>query len=145
MKTWRLVLVMLSALPVAACGGGETASNELTLPSFDDPALVTGKSVWMNTCRACHLKGIAGAPSVFDGAAWSPRMEKGTSDLYQSALRGIPAEAGWKMPPRGGNPRLSDDQLRRAVDYMLAVVARKTGTDVTSPSSGAGQIQAGQD
>ena len=51
-------------------------------------------------------------------------LVKGKAELYRSAINGIPNEHGWSMPPRGGVDRLSDVQVRLAVDYMLAVQAR---------------------
>ena len=53
---------------------------------------------------------------------WMPRQAKGEEALYVSALRGIRKDGGWTMPPRGGNPALSDIQIRSAVDFMLAAV-----------------------
>jgi cytochrome c5 len=35
--------------------------------------------------------------------------------LYEHAIKGIRA-----MPPKGGNPALSDEQVKAAVDYMAA-------------------------
>ena len=44
---------------------------------------------------------------------------------YQSALGGLTGPMGTQMPPRGGNDRLDNDQVRAAVDYMLALVKSK--------------------
>ena len=83
----------------------------------------------MGTCRNCHLLGIAEAPAVTDKDAWAPRITKGKPALYQSALNGIMGEDGkYRMPPRGGNERLKDEQVRQAVDYMLASVKVLTGS-----------------
>jgi cytochrome c5 len=50
-------------------------------------------------------------------------MAKGEEALYASALNGVKgAEGDVRMPPRGGNARLSDEQVKRAVDYMIASV-----------------------
>jgi cytochrome c5 len=93
------------------------------MPRFADENLAKGRGVWMGTCRNCHLLGVSGAPAVTDSAAWAPRIEKGISVLYHSALNGIKGEDGnFRMPPRGGNDRLKDDEVRRAVDYMIASV-----------------------
>jgi len=79
--------------------------------------------VWMNTCRACHLLGVAGAPAVTDYPNWEPRIAKGMRALYKGPLNGIKGENGkYKMPPRGGNNRLSDTQIERAAQYMVAAV-----------------------
>jgi cytochrome c5 len=124
---WRrkAVLSVGGALTIAAltgCGDTGTATAPPDPPLFDDPHLKAGRSTWMITCRACHLTGVAGAPAVDDIDAWSPRLGKGRSALHASALNGIRDGNGWTMPPMGGNERLSNSQVRAAVDYMLAAV-----------------------
>jgi len=115
-----LFLVTLSFPLLAACGD-ETPRT--TLPEFDDPGLMQGKNTWMQVCRNCHLNGVAGAPAVSDAAAWTERLSKGRPALYRNAIEGIQTEQGWTMPPRGGNERLTDEDIRQAVDYMLAAQA----------------------
>lgn len=74
-----------------------------------------GKAVYTQICRACHATGVAGAPIFGDKAAWSERLGAGVDGLLQSALRG---KGG--MPPKGGNPGLTDSQVRAAVEYMIS-------------------------
>ena len=93
------------------------------MPRFEARHLSAGRSVWMGTCRNCHAMGVSGAPAVTDYNAWQGRIEKGELALYGSALNGIRDGAGEiRMPPRGGNERLTDEQVKRAVDYMVASV-----------------------
>ena len=56
-----------------------------------------------------------GAPKTGDKAAWQPRIGQGVPTLYTHALNGIRA-----MPPKGGNPSLSDAEVKAAVDYLVA-------------------------
>ena len=63
---------------------------------------------------ACHASGVAGAPKLGDKAAWAPHLMHGTDGLLQSALKGKGA-----MPPKGGNPSLSDGEVRAAVEFMV--------------------------
>ncbi len=112
-------------LCLTGCDGTEnnttTASPEM--PRFDATDLIVGRSTWMGTCRNCHLTGVSGAPAVADYKAWRARIDKGEQALYSSALNGIRDGAGdTRMPPRGGNDRLTDEQVKRAVDYMIASV-----------------------
>jgi cytochrome c5 len=78
-----------------------------------------GQQVYQATCVACHGAGIAGAPKVEDKGQWAARIAKGVDALYASAVKGVQGSAG-VMPPRGGNPALSDAELRAAVEYMVA-------------------------
>jgi cytochrome c5 len=109
---------------IGGCGaqdGDDAAAPKM--PHFDDAALAEGRAVWMGTCRACHLLGIAGAPAVTDYANWEPRIAKGMQALYKGPINGIKGDDGkYKMPPRAGNDRLSDSQIERAADYMVATV-----------------------
>jgi cytochrome c5 len=116
-----LKLSPLLLLPLLAACGGEQPRD--AMPSFDDPDLVLGKNTWMQVCRNCHLNGVAGAPAVSDAAAWQQRAAKGRQALYHSAINGISTGEGWSMPPRGGGDRLTDIEIRHAVDYMLAAQA----------------------
>lgn len=90
-------------------------------PVFSSEALQYGQTIWMGTCRNCHELGIADAPIVFDFEAWQPRIAKGKAVLYEHALNGFFGEDDSMMPARGGNPELSDDEVKAAVDYMVAV------------------------
>ena len=91
-------------------------------PAFPDPRLQQGRTVWLGTCEACHANDVAGAPLVGNKAAWGPRLAKGKDRLYQSALGGLTGPKGTQMPPRGGNDKLTDDQVKAAVEYMMAIV-----------------------
>ena len=91
-------------------------------PQFPDPRLKQGRAIWIGTCEACHAHDLAGAPLVADRKAWAPRLAKGTQALYASALGGLTGAKGTQMPPRGGNSKLTDDEVKAAVDYMAAIV-----------------------
>lgn len=98
------------------------------MPRFADERLAKGRAVWMGTCRNCHLLGVSGAPAVTDSAAWAPRIAKGKAALYHSALNGVKGSDGkFRMPPHGGNMQLKDEQVRQAVDYMVAAVKKLAG------------------
>lgn len=119
----RMSYALALAIAAAGCGNGGPQDAE-QVPEFEDAALASGRAVWTRVCRNCHLAGVAGAPALRDYAAWQPRLAKGREALYASALNGIPDASGWRMPPRGGNPALSDEQVRRAVDFTLAAVEK---------------------
>jgi cytochrome c5 len=110
------------AIALLLSGCGEDTSQPHQVPSFSAPELQQGRAIWMQVCRNCHLMGVAGAPAISDYPAWQDRLTADRDDLYQSAIRGIGEEGAWRMPPRGGNGSLSDADVRRAVDFMLAAV-----------------------
>ena len=73
-----------------------------------------GKTVYGQTCAACHASGLAGAPKFGDKTAWAPRIGTGKPALLGSVLKGKGA-----MPPKAGNASLSEDDIRAAIDYMV--------------------------
>jgi cytochrome c5 len=77
-----------------------------------------GKKVFDTACVACHGAGVAGAPKVGDKAAWAPRIQQGAATLYDHAIKGFQGKSGM-MPPKGGSSA-SDDEIKAAVDYMIA-------------------------
>lgn len=74
-----------------------------------------GKATYDAVCTVCHGAGVAGAPKFGDKVAWAPRIKTGLEALYASALKGKGA-----MAAKGGNPSLSDADVKAAVDYMVA-------------------------
>ncbi|HEX2492534.1 MAG TPA: c-type cytochrome [Steroidobacter sp.] len=136
----RVLLPLLAITAVAACGKQETqpaspAASEPAAPS--EPAATAqtsdapeqapdaapaasasgGEPVYKQTCFLCHGTGAGGAPMVTDKAEWEPRLAQGKDTLYKHALEGFTGSKGM-MPAKGGNPSLTDDQVKSAVDYM---------------------------
>ncbi|MFN3786399.1 MAG: c-type cytochrome, partial [Thiothrix sp.] len=74
-----------------------------------------GEKVYKGLCFSCHDAGVAGAPKLGDKAAWDPRIATGMDALYTSAINGKGA-----MPAKGGNPALSDAEIKATVDWMVA-------------------------
>lgn len=93
-------------------------------------ASMNGEQVFGAVCKTCHEAGIAGAPKVGDKAAWAGPIKKGYETLVQHALNGF-QEPGKVMPPRGGNPDLSDIEVERAVVYM----ANRSGATFKEPAA----------
>jgi cytochrome c551/c552 len=91
---------------------------------------MSGEQVFQAVCKTCHEAGIAGAPKAGDKAAWSASIKKGYETLVQHALNGF-QEPGKVMPPRGGNPDLSDVEVERAVVYM----ANRSGANFKEPAA----------
>ena len=91
---------------------------EKSAPAAPPPSR-DGPQVYQENCIACHGAGIAGAPKLEDKGQWTTRIAKGVDALYASAVNGVQGGAG-VMPPKGGNPALSNTEVRAAVDYMLA-------------------------
>ena len=83
--------------------------------------LAAGKGIWMENCEVCHGYGIAGAPIPMRTRDWESRLDKPNVELYGNAISGFFGPGDTQMPARGGNNELTDDEVRRAVDYMVAL------------------------
>ena len=77
-----------------------------------------GAVVYNNLCTGCHTSGAGGAPTL-TAAGMGARAGKGNETLYTHAIDGFQGPAG-VMPPKGGNPALTDAQVKATVDWMMA-------------------------
>lgn len=97
------------------CGTAAMASTTASSGGDSQGAEIDGAAIYGQVCTACHDTGAAGAPKKGDAGAWAPRLEQGTETLYSHAINGFNA-----MPAKGGNPSLSDDEVKAAVDHLVA-------------------------
>jgi len=88
----------------------------------------SGEEVVKGTCAVCHQTGAAGAPKIGDNATWAKLLKEGLGELTKHAVAGVKA-----MPPRGGNPELSDLEITRAIVYM----GNLSGGKLKEPAEGA--------
>lgn len=124
MKNTTLLLGVLSLTLLTACGKkDEAATAAVSAPvvavaaASAAPENVIGKSVYGKTCSLCHASGAGGAPKPGDKADWGPRIAQGMDVLHKHAIEGFTGAKG-QMPARGGNPALTDDEVKAGVDYM---------------------------
>jgi len=103
--------------PVGSLAVGEGATQTAVVVVEAEPK--SGDVVYGAACAACHASGVAGAPRYGDTADWSARIAKGADTLYTNAINGVNGSSGY-MPAKGGNPSLSDEEVKAAVDYILA-------------------------
>jgi cytochrome c5 len=93
----------------------KTAVAVAAAPALDPSKPMDGKTVFQNSCNACHGSGLLGSPKLGDKAAWAPRIAKGIATLDKHALEGFN-----QMPAKGGNVGLPDDAVKAAVEYMVS-------------------------
>ncbi len=116
------------AVPVAAAAPGVAAAPKpLSAPQPNEvkpqtaaaaPDLATGEKVYKGTCSICHKSGLKGAPRLGKKQDWEARLAQGNEVLYDRAINGYIGKKG-SMPSRGSNARLSEDEVKAAVDYMV--------------------------
>lgn len=78
-----------------------------------------GSVVFGNLCTGCHTAGVGGAPKL-DAAGIGARLAtQGIDMLIKNAITGYTGSAGI-MPAKGGNPALTDDQVKATVEWMVS-------------------------
>ena len=111
------------AARIAAVGQIKTAEAKSTATTTQvastTEAAVDGQKVYQSACIACHGAGVAGAPMGGNAAAWTDRIAAGNEIMYANAINGFVGSSG-VMPGKGGNPTLSDAEVKAAVDHMVS-------------------------
>ncbi len=97
----------------------------------------SGEEIANTVCATCHGSGVAGAPKTGQPEDWATRLEQGDDVLIEHAIAGFNT-----MPARGGDMSLTDQEVRRAVVYMLALARSTdsaTAADTAQADTGASQ------
>jgi disulfide bond formation protein DsbB len=125
------MLVLLGILMAgSACGGGAPASR----PSGGGeaaPAAVAlkgdaekGKELFLGTCASCHGPDAKGLPGLGKDLTTSAFVRQQTDvQLVEFIKKGRPATdpantTGVDMPPKGGNPALTDQDLADIIAFI---------------------------
>ncbi len=103
-----------AATPVAPAAA--TPAAAVQQPAAPASGGINGEKIYKGLCFSCHDVGVAGSPKLGDKAAWSARIAAGNESLYTHSINGLNV-----MPARGGNPALSDDEVKAAVDWMVSM------------------------
>jgi cytochrome c5 len=106
-----------AAMQAAADAAAKAAASQVAYGGTTD-----GKAIFDHLCTSCHTSGVAGAPKVGDKGAWGPRLAQGIDVLVKHAIEGYHGPDGNFMPPKGGNPALTDAQVKATVDWMLGQI-----------------------
>jgi cytochrome c5 len=124
-------LAMRSVEPSAKVKSDEAIANRLkpvgqvvVAEGSDVPGQRTGKQIVEAVCSACHATGALNAPKIGEMGAWHDLIKEGHARLTEMAIKGIR-----QMPPRGGDPQLTDAEMARAVAYM----ANQAGANFKEP------------
>ena len=121
LKTPMALAACVLLTTLVACGGGGAGSGEGTSTSAD---LANGEKVFMQTCATCHGRDAMGLPNLGKGLH-SNAFVRDTKDakLIEFLKTGRPASdplntTGVDMPPKGGNPALTDKDLADVAAYV---------------------------
>ena len=123
--TMLLLGLLLAATLLAACGSSTPPPPTATpTPAAD---VVNGQQKFAATCASCHGPDGKGMPNLGKDLTVS-QFVKDNSDAEMVAflLVGRPASdplntVGVDMPPKGGNPALTDQDLLDIVSYVRSL------------------------
>lgn len=110
-------LVLVSALMLTACGGNSEPEDVR-----GDP--VAGQQKFTTTCTSCHGPDAKGMPGLGKDLTTSQFIKDRTNPEMVEFLKvgrstSDPLNTtGVDMPPRGGNPAMSDADLLDIVTYV---------------------------
>ena len=108
MRLISAVLVVLVSMTAFADGGSSAADA------------AAGKAVYSQTCIACHgANGKGAIPGIQDLTAANGPLSKSDEELLASIAEGFQSPGSpMAMPPKGGNPSLTLDDIRAVIIYL---------------------------
>lgn len=133
--TWILIAV-LAMMVVAACGGDDKKEEASEQPAAAAPAEVAaapvgdaanGGKIYSTACVACHgpdAKGVTGLGKDLTTSTWVG--EQSDVQLVEFIKRGRDVTdslntTGVAMPPKGGNPAMSEQEIADIVAYVRSI------------------------
>jgi len=130
MKALRITVfgLVVAALFLAACGGGQSGQPTVSAEAQKYASLkgdaTAGKAKFDSTCAACHgpdAKGLPGLGKDLTTSTFAIGLPDAELMLFVTKGRD-PSDplnsTGIQMPPRGGNPALTDQDLADIVAYV---------------------------
>ena len=116
--TASFVAAAAIAISFTACGGGDGGA------SASSADLTSGQKVFSETCATCHgqdANGVTGLGKGLRGNAFV--KDNSDRELIDFIMTGRSASdpqntTGVDMPPKGGNPALTDEDIAAVVAYV---------------------------
>tara|TARA_B100001964_G_C14238732_1_gene603845 strand:- start:545 stop:997 length:453 start_codon:yes stop_codon:yes gene_type:complete len=145
-KLFTKTLLVFSLLLLTACGGADNneksntdnddgvtsknisnqSSDEISQKSIEDQ-LVDGEVDFMGYCSSCHgmdAKGLDGLGKDLIGGTFI--KDQDNAELLQFIKKGRSSgdkenTTGIDMPPKGGNPALTDENILSIIVYLKSI------------------------
>ncbi|GAB4154185.1 MAG: hypothetical protein Fur0021_20560 [Candidatus Promineifilaceae bacterium] len=120
----RLSLLALLLLLLAACGGSDNGADAPAAMPTSVGDAAAGAMLFQQSCASCHgpaAKGIEGLGKDMTTSVFIHDLND--EELLAFVKTGRPTSdpantTGVDMPPKGGNPALSDDQILDIIAYI---------------------------
>jgi len=132
-KAHTVIVIGITVALLVACGPGAPAPQQPTspppteVPPTVEVDLEAAKALFVATCSACHGpdgKGIEGLGKDFTASEFV--AQSSDAELVEFIKVGRAADdplntTGIVMPPKGGNPTLTDSDLLAIVTYIRSI------------------------
>ena len=131
-KNAGTLAVLALALVAVACGGGTSdtggeAAPAPAAPAVADTSIADGHELFKTTCAVCHGQNGEGMPALGKNLNANEFIQSTSDeDLVAFLIEGRKAThpdntRGVDMPPRGGNPAITDDELKTIIGYLRSL------------------------
>lgn len=113
-----LPLLLVAGLLLGACGGG---------PAYTDEQVAAGAQLYAGTCSACHGPDATGVTGLGKNLTTSTFVAEQSDEALKAMIAGGRPSSdplnstGIDMPPKGGNPALSDADLLSIIAYLRSI------------------------
>ena len=125
------ILLSVLILELAACSGSAVRIQDKDKAEATQaapvPAEIAGKTLYTNACATCHGPTGEGVPGLAKDMTSSEFVaRKSDAELVEFIKEGRDASdplntTSVAMPPKGGNPALSDQDLYHIVAYLRTI------------------------
>ena len=134
------IKLLVLGLVLAACGGGNGATDPTTAaptsvaatdapaePVYSEGAINEGANLFAANCTACHGADANGVQGLGKGLRNNQFVQEKTDEgLMEFIEMGRPADdplntTGIVMPPKGGNPAMSDEQIQNIIAFLRSL------------------------
>lgn len=133
-------IIILAIVALAACGGDDpkeeaapaqqeqpVAAQQAAAPAAPVGDAANGGKIFATACVACHGpegKGVTGLGKDLTTSEWT--QQQTDEQLAEFIKRGRDAgdplnTTGIAMPPKGGNPAMSDQEIADIVAFMRSI------------------------
>ena len=116
-----ILAVFLGVIVLAGCGGG---GGE---PAVDTASVAEGHELFKRSCATCHGPNGEGMPALGKNLNANEFIQTNSNaELVEFMKLGRPAThpdntRGVDMPPKGGNPMLTDEDLEKIAVYVKSL------------------------
>lgn len=132
--SWLVMLSLAMTLFLTACGGDDEPAAAPPAEQAAAPAQAAapgnaeqGKQLFLTSCSACHGpegKGVQGLGKDMTHSEFIGKLSD--EELLAFVKEGRPIgdplnTTGVMMPPKGGNPSLTDEQIRDIIAFIRSI------------------------